>query len=72
MVNPSTVKLVFLKGDFHILQQRLLQQPGHFMKAGMLESQFAALEPPRDGVLTLNVVEPPDMLVARIRDTFGL
>jgi gluconokinase len=70
--DPATVKLVYLKGDFALLQERLRERPGHFMKADMLESQFAALEPPQHAALTLDVIDPPDVLVTRIRQAFSL
>jgi gluconokinase len=40
------VQFVYLKGSFDLICQRLGQRPNHFMKADMLRSQFAALEPP--------------------------
>ena len=70
--DPATVKLVYLEGDFALLEKRLRERPGHFMKAGMLESQFAALEPPQHAALTLNVIDPPDVLVQKIRAAFSL
>jgi gluconokinase len=62
---------VHLEGDFALLRDRLGGRQGHFMKPEMLESQFAALEPPQDA-LRLNVVEPPEVLVAKIREAFHL
>ena len=63
---PARVKLIYLHGDFALLLQRLNQRQGHFMKEGMLRSQFDALEPPRDA-LTLDIAQPPEKLVADIR-----
>lgn len=37
---------VYLHGDRELLRERLQQRRGHFMKAGMLESQLADLEEP--------------------------
>jgi gluconokinase len=37
---------VYLKGSPKTLKQRLIHREGHFMKADMLDSQFAALEEP--------------------------
>lgn len=59
------VRLVFLRGDRALLEQRLAARPGHYMKAGMLDSQLAILEPPADA-LTLDVDRPPGQLVAAI------
>jgi carbohydrate kinase (thermoresistant glucokinase family) len=64
--DPARVKLVYLRGDFALLLQRLNQRQGHFMKESMLRSQFDALEPPRDA-LTLDVAQPPEKLIADIR-----
>jgi len=57
---------VFLAGDRALLQQRLESRAGHYMKAGMLDSQFAILEPPGDA-LVLDVRQTPEELVAAIR-----
>lgn len=47
-VSPG-VRFVFLKGSFEVIEARMKARPGHFMKAGMLESQFRALEEPACG-----------------------
>jgi gluconokinase len=39
---------VHLCGDKTLIRARLEQRPAHFMKPGMLDSQFAALEAPAD------------------------
>ncbi len=43
---PDGVYIIYLQGSPSLLQQRLAERPGHFMKADMLASQFEALEPP--------------------------
>jgi gluconokinase len=40
------VRLVYLKGDRQLITARLACRHGHFMPAGLLESQFEALEEP--------------------------
>lgn len=40
------VEWVYLKGDFDLIRSRLLQRQHRYMPASLLESQFAALEPP--------------------------
>ena len=69
IVDPARIKVVYLTGDFALIERRLKARKGHFMKPDMLESQFAALEPPTDA-LTLDIADPPALLVARIRRTF--
>lgn len=40
------VYFLFLHGDYELIHQRVAARQGHYMRAGMLQSQFAALEPP--------------------------
>jgi gluconokinase len=65
------VRLVFLTGDRALLEARLAARPGHYMKAGMLDSQLAILERPGDA-LTLEVNATPAALVADIRRHLSL
>jgi gluconokinase len=44
--NEANVVFVYLKGSFDLIWQRMQQREGHFMKAEMLQSQFATLEEP--------------------------
>jgi gluconokinase len=71
LVDPARVKLIYLFGDFAVIERRLKARKGHFMKPDMLQSQFAALEAPKDA-LALDISDPPALLVARIRRTFGV
>ncbi len=66
IADPAQVRLVHLRGDPALIRQRLEQRQGHFMKPEMLQSQMAALEPPRRA-LDLDVAEPPEVLVEKIR-----
>ncbi|MFL6580736.1 MAG: gluconokinase [Burkholderiales bacterium] len=56
---------VYLKGVFDLIRQRLEARKNHYMKAGLLESQFAALEEPRDA-LVVDVVQTPNAIADRI------
>lgn len=40
------VALVYLKGTYELIDERLSRRKGHFMPRALLESQFAALEEP--------------------------
>lgn len=60
------VRLVYLKGDYQLIEERLKRRRGHFMKAEMLDSQFAALEEPRRG-LTVDASLPPEKIIETIR-----
>jgi gluconokinase len=40
------IEWIWLKGDFELIHSRLLKRQHRYMPASLLESQFAALEPP--------------------------
>lgn len=51
--NPGVV-FIYLKGDFDLIYQRMQKRQEHYMKPGMLRSQFEALEEP-DGALIVDI-----------------
>jgi gluconokinase len=58
---------VYLKSDFAAILARLQNRRGHYLKAALLRSQFAALEEPAPGAaLVIDAALPPDEIVARI------
>jgi gluconokinase len=59
--NCQALHWVYLKGDFDLIRQRLETRKNHYMKAGLLESQFAALEEPRDAIV-INVQAEPEVI----------
>ncbi len=65
------VHLVHLHGDYEVILSRLQQRQGHFMKPALLDSQFAALEPPGDA-LRVDVSESPETIIAHIRSALSL
>ena len=62
----DAVKLVYLKGSYGLLSQRLAQRQGHFMPRELLASQCATLEEPQQG-LFVDAAATPEALVAVIR-----
>ena len=65
------VKLVYLKGTYEIIYQRLGLRQGHFASEKLLASQFAILEEPDEGVV-VEVGQSPELLVEEIRGRLGL
>ena len=59
------VRLVYLKGAFDVLRQRLVHRSGHFMTERLLASQLDALEEPADAI-TFDVQQPVADIVAEI------
>jgi gluconokinase len=68
--NPGAV-LVYLRGSYELIHERLKNRPDHYMKATLLKSQFDALEEPRD-VLSLPAALPMYELVGQISAHFHL
>ena len=63
------VRFVFLAIDPGEALQRVSRRPGHFFAPTLMDSQFAALEPPagEDGVLCLDALRPlPQLLVETV------
>lgn len=59
----SPVQFLLLSAPPDVIGRRLQQRPGHYMKAGMLGSQFAALQTPADAIAI--DVTPPQEVVTR-------
>ncbi len=57
---------VYLKGSYDLLALRLAERPGHYMKAGMLASQFEALQEPQQA-LTLDIADSPQEICTAIQ-----
>lgn len=64
-VIPDQVRFIYLKGGYEVILSRMQGREEHYMKPGMLQSQFEALEEP-DGVLTVDIALPPDKIVQMI------
>jgi gluconokinase len=64
------VEWIYLKGDFDLIRSRLLQRQHRYMPASLLESQFAALEPPARAItvdVSADVVTCVAAIAARLR-----
>jgi gluconokinase len=67
----SNVKLVYLKGSYELLRERLHSRKGHYATEQLLTSQFADLEEPADAI-TVDVTPSPEEIVAEIRTKLAL
>ena len=72
-VSPD-VKLVFLRGDFALIEAQLRGRRGHFMNPELLESQFADLEEaePDEDALTIELGRTPQEIVEEIKTKLRL
>jgi gluconokinase len=63
---------VYLKGEPALIRRRLEGRPDHFMRADMLPSQFAALEPPGAGeALAVDIDQDNELILRRILEWLG-
>ena len=65
------IRLVYLKGGFALLRDRVAARQGHFFRASLLGSQFEILEEPEDA-LVVEVDNPPEVVADRILAGLGL
>ncbi|HEU4602706.1 MAG TPA: gluconokinase [Steroidobacteraceae bacterium] len=61
------VDFILLTADPCLIQERLSKRPKHYMKAGMLNSQLAALQMPSTA-LTVDVSRPLEQVVQEVID----
>jgi gluconokinase len=71
-IDPDEVKLVYLKGDYALLEERMKSRRGHFMKPQLLNSQFASLEEPEGNATVVEVDQNPAAIVKQIRRALNL
>lgn len=69
----ESVRIVYLEGGRALIAERLGRRRGHFMPARLLDSQFAALEPPgpEERPITVGIEEGPEAIAATIASRLG-
>jgi gluconokinase len=70
---PSVV-FVYLAGSRELIARRVAARQGHFMPAALLDSQFAAVEPPGpdERAITVEVTGSPSAEAVQILQTLNL
>ncbi|WP_245408953.1 gluconokinase [Rhizobium wuzhouense] len=68
----SPVTFIHCAGSQALIAERMAKRPGHFMPTSLLDSQFAALEPPNadKAAITLDIAMPLVDLVAKAMKQF--
>lgn len=64
-IDDPRVALVYLRGTYELIYERMDQRSDHFFDAELLSSQFAALEEPEEAVV-VDVEQPADEIVEAI------
>ena len=64
-----TTWVVFLRGDYTLIERQLRRRRGHFMNPALLQSQFADLEEPEpdEDAITIELGRTPQELVIEIK-----
>jgi gluconokinase len=62
LIDPSRIRMVYLKGPYGVIEQRLALRKGHFMSRQLLASQYAALEEPTEALEVDAGRRPPDIV----------
>jgi gluconokinase len=70
----NDVRIIYLKGTRDLIAKRLALRKDHFMPPGLLDSQFATLEPPDadENPITVSIDASVDSIVGDIVDRLGL
>jgi gluconokinase len=64
------VRFVHLAGRRDLIAARMAQRTGHYMPVGLLDSQFATLEPPdTDEAITVDIDQPLAAIIDQIMAT---
>jgi gluconokinase len=71
LIDRAHMRLVYLKGSYDLIGDRISHRPDHFMKKELLKSQFDILEEPDDAV-TIDVGESSEVIVRTIRKALQL
>lgn len=69
-VSPD-IRFVYLKGTYEEIAPRLEDRRGHFFSPDLLDSQFDALDEPRDA-LVVGIANTPSTIVQQIIQGLGI
>lgn len=64
--DDKAMKLVYLKGSYKLIEERLKHRSDHFMKPELLHSQFETLEEPIGGI-GVDISQSPPEILQKIR-----
>ena len=67
VVDPNSVKVVYLKGAKQVIAERLRNRADHFMNRALLQSQFDTLEEPRDAIMVAVTMAPEAIVNAIVK-----
>lgn len=67
LVKKLPAVIVYLKGDYNLIEDRLVERTDHYMKSTLLESQFDTLEEPDESeAIIVAIQKSPETLIDEI------
>lgn len=70
-LDKNRIKIIYLTGNYELIQKRLQTRHNHYMTEKLLDSQFHTLEEPIDAI-SVNVAQSPQSIVQTICSALGL
>ena len=67
LMKDKETTLIYLKGDFDLIKERLDNRKDHFMNPNLLKSQFDTLEEPKNAIY-VDVSHPPKNVIKHIKN----
>ncbi len=65
----AVLQLVYLKGSYELIEERLHHRLNHFMKGNLLQSQFLTLEEPsQEEAIYIDISQYLDAIIRDIRN----
>ncbi len=71
LAGSGGARIVYLKGSYALIDERLRSRDDHFFDPALLATQFEVLEEPEDAI-AVDVRQPPERVAAEIRRRLGL
>jgi len=68
LLEGNDAMFVYLKGDRDLIERRMQKRRGHFMSPAMIDSQFAALEEPKEAFI-VDVTQDLETIIDAVVDT---
>lgn len=71
MLDSDRLALVYLKGSYQLIYQRLQERQNHYMSVKLLNSQFDLLEEPIDAI-AIDISAPTPVILQTIRSALKI
>ena len=70
-IPKKSIHFIFLSGSFNLIKERIISRKNHYFDEHLLQSQFDALEIPKDA-FQVSIERSPNQIVSQIIDQLNL